>query len=34
VHGFTEDLAQQLRRRGVRAQPLADSEQLGFALDC
>jgi Cft2 family RNA processing exonuclease len=34
VHGFTEDLARHLRGRGVRAHPLADSEQLGLALDC
>ncbi|MGH7911253.1 MAG: MBL fold metallo-hydrolase [Candidatus Dormibacteraceae bacterium] len=34
VHGFTEDLAADLRRRGVRAHPLAVTEQLGLALDC
>lgn len=34
VHGFTEDLAAHLRARGVRAHPLAITEQLGLALDC
>lgn len=34
VHGFTEDLAASLRARGVRAHPLAVTEQLGLALDC
>jgi Cft2 family RNA processing exonuclease len=34
VHGFTEDLATHLRARGVRAHPLAITEQLGLALDC
>ncbi len=34
VHGFTEDLAAHLRARGLRAHPLAVSEQLGLALDC
>ncbi len=32
VHGFTEDLARQLRRRGVRASGLRGVEQLALAL--
>jgi Cft2 family RNA processing exonuclease len=32
VHGYTEDLAEQLRLRGVRAYPLAATEQLGLLL--
>lgn len=32
VHGFTEDLAHHLRRRGVRAHPLDATEQLALAL--
>ena len=32
VHGFTEDLAKQLKKRGVRAHPLHETEQLAFAL--
>lgn len=32
VHGFTEDLARTLRRRGFRAHALAASEQLALAL--
>ncbi|HEX6350259.1 MAG TPA: MBL fold metallo-hydrolase RNA specificity domain-containing protein [Candidatus Dormibacteraeota bacterium] len=32
VHGFTEELARQLRKRGVRAHALAASEQLALAL--
>lgn len=32
VHGFTDDLARHLRRRGVRAFPLAAPEQLQLAL--
>jgi DNA ligase-1 len=32
VHGFTEDLARHLRRRGVRAHPLERTEQLTLAL--
>ena len=32
VHGFTEDLAHQLRRRGIRAHALAATEQLVLAL--
>lgn len=32
VHGYTEDLAEQLRRRGMRAYPLAATEQLGLLL--
>ncbi len=32
VHGFTEDMARTLRRRGLRAHALAASEQLALAL--
>jgi len=32
VHGFTEELARHLRKRGVRAHALAASEQLALAL--
>lgn len=32
VHGFAADLARHLRRRGVRAHPLEESEQLTLAL--
>jgi putative mRNA 3-end processing factor len=32
VHGFTDDLARHLRRRGVRAHPLERTEQLTLAL--
>jgi hypothetical protein len=32
VHGYTEDMADQLRRRGMRAYPLAATEQLGLLL--
>jgi Cft2 family RNA processing exonuclease len=32
VHGFSEDLARHLRKRGVRACALSASEQLAFAL--
>ncbi|MDQ6691397.1 MAG: hypothetical protein M3Z13_01385, partial [Candidatus Dormibacteraeota bacterium] len=32
VHGFSEDLARHLRRRGVRAAPLRGIEQLALAL--
>jgi len=32
VHGFTEDLARTLRRRGLRAHALAATEQLALAL--
>jgi Cft2 family RNA processing exonuclease len=32
VHGFASDLAVSLRRRGVRAHPIAQSEQLTLAL--
>jgi Cft2 family RNA processing exonuclease len=32
VHGFAEDFAKQLRRRGVRAHALHATEQLAFAL--
>ncbi len=32
VHGFTEDLARHLRKRGHRAHALAATEQLALAL--
>lgn len=32
VHGFATELARHLRRRGVRASPLAQDEQLGLAI--
>ena len=32
VHGFADDLAKQLRRRGCRAAPLAKDEQLELAV--
>lgn len=32
VHGFTEDLAHQLRKRGIRASALRGIEQLAFAI--
>jgi Cft2 family RNA processing exonuclease len=32
VHGFSEDLARHLRKRGVRASALSATEQLAFAL--
>jgi len=32
VHGFADDLARHLRRRGVRAHALAVTEQLQLAL--
>ena len=32
VHGFSEDLARHLRKRGVRASALSATEQLAFAI--
>jgi putative mRNA 3-end processing factor len=32
VHGFSEDLARHLRKRGVRASALSRTEQLAFAI--
>ena len=32
VHGFTGDFARHLRKRGVRAHPLHETEQLAFAI--
>jgi hypothetical protein len=32
VHGFSSDFARHLKRRGVRAHPLHETEQLAFAI--